>query len=239
MYRDLTLVEFAIAINVAQYNPTLLHPSFLTASGIVPQDWEYAEQPQVSNRFSQIIFKNGVKILAQPNRIVLFEAFANKLEEKVEISEIALRLIEALPNLEYQAVSNNFRGYISLADESTDARDYLFKGILAPGNWQEMGTAPVQAALNFFYTFEQKRLNLSINEASLQLSETDKVPAILFSGSFDCDLKSKNSVERNIKLQEIVENWHVDKKIYREVVNNFAQIQIEPELVFPTNAYAA
>ncbi|MCU0536082.1 MAG: hypothetical protein MUD14_19510 [Hydrococcus sp. Prado102] len=239
MYRNLNIVEFAIALNVVQYNPTLLHPSFLMASGIVPKDWEFAQQPQVSNRFSQIIFNNGVKIIAQPNRIVLVEAFTNQLEEKVEVSDIACRLIEALPNLEYQAVSNNFRGYISFAEENSGVRDYLFKGILAPGNWQEIGTAPIQTALNFLYTFEQKRLNLIINEASLQVSETDKVPSVLFSGNFDYDLKAKNSVERNIKLQEIVKDWHADKKIYREVVNQFAQIQIEPELIFPATAYAA
>jgi hypothetical protein len=239
MYRELTIVEFAIALNVAQYNPTLLHPSFLVASGIVPKDWQFAQQPQVSNHFSQIVFNNGVQIIAQPNRLVLVEAFANKLENDVQISEIARRLVEALPNLEYQSVSNNFRGYISFAEENSGIRDYIFKGILAPGNWQEIGIAPVQAALNFLYTFEQKQLNLTINEASLQLSETDKVPAILFSGNFDYGLNAKNVVERNIRLQEIVKNWHADQQIYQEVVNNFAKIQIETELLFPATAYAA
>lgn len=102
-----------------------------------------------------------------------------------------------------------------------------------------MGTAPVQAALNFSYTFDSKRLNLSLNEAALQMPEGEKVSIILFSGNFDYELNAESLGDRRSQLQEIVNNWKADKEIYSEVVNKFVETQTEPELVFPTFAQAS
>lgn len=238
MDRQLEIVEFALVIAAPNYDPSLLNPSFLTFSGIVPSQWELARQPVVSQRASQIIYNNGVNLVAQPGRLTFVEALSTKTEETIGISEIAQRYVEALPNLDAQALGINFRGYIPFAGDASGARDYLFKQLLAPGAWQEMGTSPVQAALNFLYTFDFKRLNLSLNEAFLQLPEQEKMPIMLFSGNFDYELSAESLNERRSKLEEILKTWRDDQEIYTEVVNKFAASQPESELVFPTLAHA-
>lgn len=52
--------------------------------------------------------------------------------------------------------------------------------------------------MNLVYTFEEKRLLLSITEAKLQLPEQAEVPILLFSGNFDYDLSKFESNDRII-----------------------------------------
>ncbi|NJO93210.1 MAG: hypothetical protein HC820_00455 [Hydrococcus sp. RM1_1_31] len=114
MEKKLELIELAIVIAAPNYDPSLLNPSFLTFSGIVPSEWEVSRQPVVSQRGSQIIYNNGINLVAQPNRLTLVEALSLKSEESLGVSEIAHRYVEALPNLDAQAVGLNFRGFVPL-----------------------------------------------------------------------------------------------------------------------------
>jgi hypothetical protein len=225
MSQTLEIIEFAIVIAAPNYDPTLLNPSFLAGSGIIPGDWEIARQPIVSQRVSQVVYNNGINLVAQPNRLILVEALEDKTEQAVSIPSIACRYIESMPNLQYQAAGINFRGYVPFSGEASKARNYLFGNVLASGSWQEMGTSPVQANLNFLYTFDAKRLALNINEAALQLPEQEKLPVILFNGNFEYELKAEDTSDRRSELHKIINNWHEDKAIKTKVVNQFLEAQ--------------
>jgi hypothetical protein len=236
MEKKLQVVELAIVIAIPNYDPTLLNPSFLSMSGIVKGEWEIAQQPVVSQRASQIIYNNGISLVAQPGRLILVEALGTKEDSSINISSIARRYLESLPNLDAQAIGINFRGFVPFADVESGARDYLFKTLLAPGEWQSIGSAPVQAALNFMYTFDSKRLNLNLTEAALQMPESEKVSIIMWGGNFDYELTDESMSERRNKLISIVNNWQSDKEVYTEVVNKFVDSKNESELVFPAFA---
>lgn len=234
MTKTIEITELAIVI-ATNADSTLLNPSFLTGSGIVPTNWELARQPVVSQRASQIIYNNGVNLIAQPNRLTLLETLKTSEEQPIETPAIASRFVQTLPHLDYQAVGINFRGYIPFPASPSDARDHLFKTLLASGPWLSIDGAKVQAGLNFIYTFSNNRLNLSINEAALSLPSEQQVPIILFSGNFDYDLSEVNAPERHLHLQSLIKNWRNDLEIYTSVVNQFLSTQTETEslILFP------
>lgn len=231
--QKLELVEFALALAAPNYDPSLLNPSFLNFSNIIPSEWEIARQPIVSQRGSEILYNNGISLLAEPNRLSLVEALSSKVEKSLGISEIAQRYILALPNLDATAIGLNFRGFVKFAGSTLAARDYLFKHFLVPGAWQQVGEAPVRAGFNFSYTIESKRLNLSLNEAMLETPEGEKVAMILFNGNFDYKLSGESLSTRRSQLQEIVNNWQADRETYISVVNKFIFSENTSELVFP------
>ncbi|MBD2492438.1 hypothetical protein [Aulosira sp. FACHB-615] len=70
MSQSLSIQEIAIVIATKQYNPTILTPDFLKYSGIVPIEWELAQQPVLTNSNAQVVFQNGISIIAQVNRII-------------------------------------------------------------------------------------------------------------------------------------------------------------------------
>ena len=64
--------ELSITIAAKELDPTLLSEQFLKFSGIVPNEWELARQPVLNPGGSQVMFKNGVGIVAQPRTCLLY-----------------------------------------------------------------------------------------------------------------------------------------------------------------------
>lgn len=130
MNDSLQIQELAITIAAKNHNPAVLTADFLKHSGIVPEDWELAQQPVTSSRASQVIFQNGVNIIAQPNQIVFSEPIATKDVQEVKAQQVASKYLQTLPNGDYQAVGINFRDYVTfpglqLEDE---ANNYILGG---------------------------------------------------------------------------------------------------------------
>jgi hypothetical protein len=226
MHQELEIQELAIVITAKNYDPSLLNPGLLKYSGIVPSDWELAREPISSNRGSQIVFNNGVYIAAQPNRLMFVEALNNKEEIKdAEIPQIAHRYIEILRTIEYQAVGINFRGYSTCTNTTVEENNYLIDNFIQPGEWQNCGNKPVKAGLNLVFDYEDKQLNLSINEAGLKLPDSAQAPIVLFSGNFNYDLSALEPEQVLPKLNTVITNWQQDLDIYTEVVGKLQQNQ--------------
>ncbi|MDJ0598834.1 MAG: hypothetical protein QNJ37_08355 [Crocosphaera sp.] len=220
MRKTLEVQELAIVIIAQNYDPSLLNPSLLIGSGIIEKDWKLLREPIVNNNGSQLLFENGITLVGQPGRLTLVEAIGRKASTETELENLSRRYVDLLPEIDYQSVGLNFRGYIKF-EEPEEARKQFFKTLLAPGDWQSMGTAPVQAGLNLAYTFEEKQLNLSINEAKLNLRESEEIPVMLFTGNFNYELKSNSAKERQQQLKKIIEDWQTDLDIYTKVVKKF------------------
>jgi hypothetical protein len=229
--QNLTVQELAIVIAVEKIDPTLLTPEFLSMTQIVPSEWEVLGQPVRSFEGSQITYQQGVSIITQPQRISFVELIINKEVESIaggasgaiEVAKIAKSLVKVLANLKFVGVGINFRGYLDFAGKEAAAQRFMFSHLLALGDWQKIGTAPVQAGINLGYTFPNKRLNLTINEATVQQPDQSAAPIILFSGNFDYELNAPENTTDQAKLQQILENWQEDLKLYQEVVEKFKQ----------------
>jgi hypothetical protein len=230
--QNLTVQELAIVIAVNKIDPTLLTPEFLSMTQIVPADWEPIGQTVRSYEGSQITYQQGISIVAQPQRISFVELILNKELEAIEVPKIAKSLAKVLANLEFVGVGVNFRGYLDFDGNEAAAQRFMFSHLLALGDWQNIGVAPVQAGLNLGYTFPDKRLNMTINEASIQPPEQPPTPIILFSGNFDYNLNAPENAQDLNKLEQVLTNWQQDLNMYREVVEKFKQA--DTVINFPT-----
>ncbi|MDZ8264628.1 hypothetical protein [Nostoc sp. ChiQUE01b] len=219
MSQTLITQEFGIIIAAKNHKPTILNPDFLKYTGIVPTEWELARQPIYTQSVSQVAFTNGIAIIAEPTRVMFIEAIENKAVKEISIPEIAKKYVEALPNVEYEAVGINPRGYVAFEKEQDAARLFLTETLLSGGAWQEVGTAPVRATLNLAYTLERGPLYLSINEASLRNPDETSTPIVLFSGSFSYEIISETVLERKNSVHQAVDNWQADLAIYQEIIN--------------------
>jgi hypothetical protein len=220
--KKINLQELALVIAVKEIDPTLITPEFLKYSQVVPADWEVAGQPIRNFQGSQVTFQNGVSVIAQPQRISFAELTADKETDALISARLAVKLVDVLPSLSYVGVGINLRGYIDFGSDTRQARDFIFQNLLAPGAWKQLGNAPVQAGINLGYTFDDRRLNLTINEATLQTPD-NKVSAIaLFNGNFDYDVATTIAPAAHTqRIKQIVSNWQRDLELYKEVVGQF------------------
>jgi hypothetical protein len=216
MSNSLQLSEIAIALVAKNINPAALNPDFLKYTGIIPTDWELAAQPVYNNNLVQLVYKNGIGIVVQPNRINVVEMIGGKPPAEIQMAIIALQLIEKLSQIEYQAVGINPKAFVNFSTED-DAYQYISGKLLAPGSWQEFGGSKVKAALELSYPLNRGDLNLAINQVNVQLGE-QVTPAILFSGNLNYPLAGNTLTEKIQDLQQIITNWPNDVKTFQQLL---------------------
>jgi hypothetical protein len=228
---SLTVQDLAIVFAVERQDPTLLSADFLRYSDIVPTEWEVAQQPVRTQQAAQVRFENGVTIVAYPNQVVFAQSLATE-NDSVEIASVAQRYSEVLRNMVYQGVGINVRGYVPFAgEEKGAARQFMFDSLLVQGDWQNFGEAPVQASLNLNYQLEHCQLSLSVNEAALQLPESESFPVLLFAGNFNYALAGSSETERLHSLTAAISNWQKDLKTFEELVCQKFLSVAEPEIL--------
>ncbi|MGK7943333.1 MAG: hypothetical protein AB4058_02570 [Microcystaceae cyanobacterium] len=211
--------ELALTIAAKNLNPTMLSEEFLKFSGVVPQEWELARQPSISPNFSQVTFKNGINVVAQPRSITFVEQMGNRQLDELQVSNLASQYVTKLPNAEYTNLSISPKSVVPLPGDPDGARQFITGKLLAPGPWQDFGNKPLQAGLNLVYQLENCQLNLSINQAQIQIPEQSSIPALLFAGNFNYKVEGNNHQERLGKLEVGLKAWQQDIEAFREIVN--------------------
>lgn len=227
MSPTLDVKELAIVIAVRHQDPTLLNPEFLHYSGIIPETWELIDQPLRSAQGARIRFQNGVSVIADPQRTIFTEPYRTGTDDSQLVPGIAQRYTEILRNLELQAYGFNLQGFVPFPQSPDAAREYVTGQLLNNGPWHNMGNAPVQAQLNCRYQFDRNSLNLSVQEAALQLPEQQRVPIVIFSGNFETDLRSLKSAQRLTHLHHLFQTWPDDLTTYQQVVSQFLGTELQ------------
>jgi hypothetical protein len=216
MTNSLQISEIAVSIVAKNLNPAVLNPDFLKYTGIIPADWELANQPVYNNNLVQLIYKNGVGIIVQPNRLNVLEMIGPKTPVEIQVAAVASQLIEKLSQIEYQAVGINPKGFVGFAS-AEDAYHYICGKLLSPGSWQEFGGSKVNASLELSYPLKRGVLNLAINQVNVQSGE-QVTPAILFSGNLNYPLLGNTITEKIQDLQQVIGNWQNDVKTFQELL---------------------
>jgi hypothetical protein len=225
--------ELGIIIAVNDNKPTILNLDFLRYSGIVLNEWELARSPIHTNSFSQLIFANGINLIAEPNRVMFLEVIEGKEVGEIAVPSIARKYVEMLPNAEYQALGINPRGYCVFAQQQ-NAEKYLSETLLSPGSWQQVGNAPMRASLNLVYTLERCPFHLNINEAGLRNPDETITPIIMFNGSFSYEVNDSTAKERITHLDQVINNLQVDLSTFQEIISTkFLTKVVENTTVVP------
>ena len=215
-----TIQELSIILVAQNINLTVLTQEFLKYSGIVPADWNLSQPPISNPQISQVIFTNGISLIAQFNTITFSESLQAKTPDDLKIPAIARKYVETLPNADYQAVGTKVRSFFLLEDESEyAARNYIFSTLLVSGPWYEVGKAPVRAALNLNYQLEDGELNMIISEAKLQLPDKPPQFAVLFTGNFPHQIVGDTPPQKLKHLYQLIEGWRENLKTYENLVN--------------------
>ena len=211
--------EISLIIAAQDLTPTMMSQDFLKFSGIIPQDWELAQQPVLNPNFAQLNFTNGVGINAQPRTITISESLSNKKAEQVSIHQVAEKYISKLPHAEYMGLSFSPKILLPFADKPQAVRQYITGSLLGSGAWKRIGKMPVQAGINLMYYLERCQLTISISEAKLQKPQSAPIVAVLFSGNFNYNVSKENSSSKMTQMTEFLDNWKTDLEEFRDIVN--------------------
>lgn len=210
--------ELTISLVIKNFNPSLLSYELLTMSGIVPSDWALARQPVSNPRGSQVSFKNGVNIIAQPNNISFVEGLGNKEVNSLEFANIAQKYVSKMSNAEYVGVSIIPKIIVPFSQEEDGGKNFINDNLLNQGAWFNFGNITPQASLNLFYQLDRAQLVLNINPAKLQQPNETSISAVLFAGSFNYNLNDLTGDVRIKTLTNTINSWQKDLDTFRELI---------------------
>lgn len=210
--------ELTISFAIKNFNPSLLSYELLTMSGIVPSDWELARQPVSNARGSQVSFKNGVNIIAQPNNISFVEGLGNKDINSLQFAQIAQKYVSKMSNAEYLGISISPKIIVPFTEGEDGGKNFINSTLLNQGAWFNFGNITPQASLNLFYQLDRTQLVLNINPAKLQQPNETTISAVLFAGSFNYNLTELTGDVRTKTLIETISFWHKDLDTFRELI---------------------
>jgi hypothetical protein len=108
----LELLNTSVVVVAQEHNPTILHPAFLAAEGIAPQDWKPAAPPICTPAFSFVKYGNGIVFTVESNRFsVTDESPSGEVAESLA-PKLAISYVEKLPHVRYTAVGINLHGFV-------------------------------------------------------------------------------------------------------------------------------
>lgn len=210
--------ELSIVLLVRNQNPALLNLDFLKCSGIVPQDWELASSPILTQQGSQIIFQNGLRLVADTNRTIFIESTIGKSFSNIAVAQVAKLYAQKLPHAQYEALGINPEGFATFPDRPELAQNYLSKTLLSPGTWLEFGNTPPRVDLNIIYTLEQGTLNLKVGQRSLQKDEEATTPIVTYSGNFEYIFQQLPPADKLDVLCNCLDQWQFNIQTFTALI---------------------
>lgn len=121
------LIEASAVVLAQGHNPTILHPAFLVAQGIIPAQWELAGPPISMPPLAMATYSNGISFSADESRFVVRDARPIGGRDRFRAFELARLYVEALPHVPYTAVGVNFQGFLPTANPLETAFERIFR----------------------------------------------------------------------------------------------------------------
>jgi hypothetical protein len=217
MEKNLLIQEISVVVVAGFHNPTVLNPDFLKYNGIVPSEWDLAENPLCGLDVAQVKFKNEISILAQINKVDFIQRLASHSLADVCIPRIASKYLETLPHVDYKSIGMNPKGHV-IVDSEEEAMEFVLGTLVADGPWKKFGKRQPKAVTRFVYTMEDDALlTITVEPAIFQQTQDKSLPVVLFTSNFHRDLPTDR--EKKIpRLKEVLDNWKQDVEIFQKLV---------------------
>jgi hypothetical protein len=219
MASQVSLQELLLVLAVNEFSPAVVNHEFLRLSGVIPESWELARQPVYSPQMVQLAFDSGLVLTVQPNRIILAESLEQKSLSDLQLATLAQKLIQALPNLEYQAVGFNPTGHYAPESGNEAVKQYFNRTLMATGPWMNVTAEAPRMTLNFSYLLDRCPLNLTVTEAGLRQEDESVKSVVVFSGNFNYLIGGTTTQERTGQVIEKLQNWQADVQQYEQIIN--------------------
>ena len=182
----ITLFRFGAVVVAEGHNPTILHPSFLKAQGVVDQDWELSQDPICTPPLANVVFNNGISVIVDQSRLQVNAEGADVVEQVGVAADVAEKYVSQLPHVNYSGVGLNYTGFL----EHTDAAQYLIHRFVKDGPWNQGRLLLENFTPQFQYRYDDCDLYLSLSVGSRTDRESrDETAGIIVHANYhyDCD----------------------------------------------------
>lgn len=188
---ELELINVTVVVVAQDHNPSILHPSFLTASGIVSGELELSGDPVSTPAFSRVVYENGITFQAEPSRIQVLDGRPPQDLTKYSVPKYAAKYIESLPHVPYRAVGINFTSIC--ADPKPN--ETITRRFLREGPWNDPDQPAKDLGLRLVYDAPPGVVRFSIDAGAVRRGEDDqRHTGVLIQANYHTDVEAPDDV---------------------------------------------
>ena len=215
MAHPLTLHEMVVVVVGQNHNPSILNPDFLWRNHIVPEEVKLADdEPAFSSPMvSQCTFKNGLRIVSEPNRITFAEK--NPAESNGLGCDAARTYLRVVPLVNYTATGINFFGSFPTLSSKSALRD-----MIRTGEWGRFEDVLPSAEIQLTYPLAGRIVNLTIADEKSDDSQSEQ--KINVSGNFHRDIRANSGESHQVAIA-MVSDWENDLECFERLIENLSK----------------
>ncbi|MCY4661733.1 MAG: hypothetical protein OXF93_18285 [Acidobacteria bacterium] len=212
------LVELSVVLVATSNNPSIINPDFLTANEIVDKDRELQESPVTTPVFAQVVYKGGLIVRADPERVMFVQSASEVSLSSVICPGTAEAYARAVPHVPYRAVGINPKLHVCLADAE---RANVATSLDGRGAWWSYKDSEPEIQLKAIYPFSSRRIVVDVLGATRRHPNGQPLPGLLFQANVHRELEQTSSQRRIEALVSIVGNWESDVLDCRTLADKF------------------
>ena len=200
--------EFSIVFAANANNPTILNPDFLKYNNIVPNDWELKQPPIITEPFAQVIFKSGISITSQLDKVVFSHKNIDNIDNASKaIKDIAGKYLSIIPHVNYSAIGINPQKLIKFESPDSVIKEKFFSYIFQNNEKQINIRFAIDLPGNVICNF-----NI--------FSESNNNAGIIVSANFHHALG--NDIEKRIReMESIIVKYNNDIDRFNKMIENY------------------
>ncbi|KYC35713.1 hypothetical protein WA1_07865 [Scytonema hofmannii PCC 7110] len=207
--KNVEIRDFSIVVVGDKQNPSILNPDFLKYKQIVPSDWELAMPFICTPALSQVVFKNGVNVVVQSDRVTFWEV-SDSDNPVFQIPEIFCKYIDIVPAVDYRAVGININADL-LVENQENNQDTVLSKLISEGKWKNFQGKSPNTVVQFTYQLDNTNLVIAIQEAIIQKNSKNEIGNVLnFSANFHRELINGTYPERISYVKNIIQLYKRD-----------------------------
>lgn len=187
------ILRESIVVRASAHNPSILHPSFLEAKGIVPLAWVTSEPPICTPPFSVVKFKSGVVFLVDSETLQVSQDPGHNNPSEFDVPRCVQKYIESLPDVPYTALGINFDALV----DCDEPEQFLIKNFLCPGKWNDGNQLLEALSIKLVYMKDKWRLTISLEPWPI-IKTRESIKGIAVSGNYHLDLSSDDHLLETI-----------------------------------------
>jgi hypothetical protein len=180
----LEVLNTSVVVTADSHNPSILHPSFLVAEGIVPSKWALAEPPICTPAISVVKFRNGVVFSVESGKFQVLQNAPVDTRSDV-VPTLAARYVEKLPYVRYTAVGINLTGVY----EMRVAERLLIDRFIRSGPWSDDKLHLKSVGIRFVFDALGAVFRLSFDPGKItNLEKPEEKTGVVVAGNYNFDV---------------------------------------------------
>lgn len=190
----IALANVSLVVAAEQHNPTVLHPAFLQAEGVVPADWEITEGPICTPAISMVSFAERFTFRVEPPRLEIVDDMPRGNGTGSPVCELAEKYVQKLPHVHYKAVGANFSAFYHCEDPDT----FMLRRFLKPDTSKNWEPEPVSMGVQLSFPVTHAMFHLTLRPGREQGAHDSPRGGIVLGGNCHAETTTAEEVTRAI-----------------------------------------